>query len=162
MSYSIYIGNAIIEDRSEDGDGELLARFTVPEIIRHDAPSFPHDDMSNGKNGRHPGYSQWSDFCASAGLTALFFDKETGIMREHPGCFSLTPEHLAIVRAARERWQAEHPAAVPGFDFSRFMADQSKDDGVRGRDGVLARLLWLEWWMSWALANCERPAIENT
>lgn len=28
-------------------------------------------------------------------------------------------------------------------------------------DPYLARLIWLEWWMTWALDNCETPAIEN-
>ena len=27
---------------------------------------------------------------------------------------------------------------------------------------TLARLIWLEFWMRWALKNCETPAIENS
>jgi hypothetical protein len=160
MSYDIYIGNAVPEDRSDD-DGELRIAYVVHDTVRHDAPSFPNDDLSDGRNGRHPGYTQWSTFCADAGLTDLFFNKETGLMRQHPGCFRLDQSHLDTVRAARERWQDSHPNAQPGFDFSPRLMDASADDGVRGRDGVLARLLWLEWWMAWALANCETPAIAN-
>ena len=25
----------------------------------------------------------------------------------------------------------------------------------------MARLIWLDWWVQWALKNCERPAIYN-
>ena len=28
-------------------------------------------------------------------------------------------------------------------------------------DYQLARLLWLEWWVEWAIENAGRPAIEN-
>jgi hypothetical protein len=159
MSYSIYIGNAELE--GELDDGEYRASYRVPEVERPDAPAFPNDGMSTRKNGRHPGYTQWSDFCEKAGLHGLFFDRDDGLMRGHPGCFAVTPLHAERMRSMRMDWQLRHPDTAPGFDFSPRLMDQSQDDGVRGRDAVLARLLWLEWWMDWALANCERPAIAN-
>ena len=159
MSYSIYIGNA--ELAGELDDGEYRASYEVPEVTLPDAPAFPFDEMSQNKNGRHPGYSQWDMFCQSAGLRDLFFDADAGLMRQHPGCFAITPDHLEHVRSRRMEWERRHPNAVPGFDFSPRMHQPTQDDGVRDRDGVLARLLWLEWWMEWALQNCERPAIAN-
>lgn len=157
MAYNITIGNVrIVED-----EGEL--RLAVEAVTRPDAPAFPFDGMSAHTSCRSPGYSQWSEFCTLTGLTSLFFDAVSGLMREHPGVFALDDSHLAAVRVARVRWEAAHPVAVPGWDFSPYgLPSDGPDDGVRGRDGVLARLLWLEWWMEWALRTCERPAIGNT
>ena len=159
MSYSIYIGNATMRDETEDG--EYRAGYYVPEVLRADAPAFPFDEMSRNLNGRHPGYTQWDRFARRAGLLSLFFDAVSGLMREHPGCFELTPLHLEQVRSARMDWQLRHPDTEPGFDWSGYLRREIQDDGIRGRDGMLARLLWLEWWIEWALTNCERPAIAN-
>lgn len=164
MSYDIYIGNAE-QTALELEDGEWSCVWngvTVPGMARTDAPTFPHDDMTGNGNSRHPGYSQWGEFCRETGLHALFFDKEDGLMRRHPGTFALTPSHLATVREALAHWKSSHPDAVPGWDYTPgWTGPKYEDDGVRERDGVLARLLWLEWWMDYALRNCPRPAIHN-
>ncbi len=159
MSYDIYIGHAELESEWP-GDYEPIANWTVSGHAEDDAPAFPFDIMSQRGNSRHPGYTQWGAFCDEAGLRAMFFDDETGLMRRHPGTFPLEPHHLATVRDRKARWMAAHPNAIPGFDWSD-PTPREKDDGVRGRDGILARLLWLEWWMDWALRTCERPAIHN-
>lgn len=162
MSYDIYIGNAEPTELDED-DGEYRCACNgvcVAGVALPDAPSFPFDRMTANGNSRHPGYSQWAEFCDTARLHDLFHGKESGLMRQHPGTFALSREHLATVRSRREEWQARHPDAIPGWDWSIPQLD-GDDDGVRGRDHILARLLWLEWWMDWALTNCERPAIHN-
>lgn len=157
MAYNIYIGNAVPVEQ----DGEWSVR--VENATRHDAPAFPFDGMTGHSNRRSPGYTQWSDFCDAAGLSDLFFNEDAGLMREHPGCTALRPEHLAAVRAARVEWGITHPAAVPGWDWSpHAIKAEGADDGIRGRDGVMARLVWLEWWMEWALRECERPALFNS
>lgn len=163
MSYDIYIGNAIPTSVELD-DGEFYAMFrgvTVEGRANDDAPTFPNDAMTANGNSRHPGYRQWSEFCREAGLRALFFDESTGLLRRHPGTFALEPHHLATVQDARARWKAEHADAVPGWDHDPQWHGNREDDGIRGRDGVLARLIWLEYWMEWTLKNCERPAIHN-
>lgn len=142
MSYDIYIGQATVAD---NGEGEYMA--TVAERHEQKAPRFDNDEMTGNGNSRHPGYSQWSGWCDVSGLTALFFDEETGIMRRHPGTFSLNHEHLMTVSAALRKWKEQSPAAVAGF--------------AHGQDPVLARLVWLDWWIRWALQNCDAPAIHN-
>jgi hypothetical protein len=138
-------------------DGVTVNGHEEPE-----APAFPFDAMSARKNSRHPGYSQWGKFCDLTGLRDFFFEKNYGLMRRHPGTFALTPDHLHRVRVAIGEWQRVYPNAVPGWDyFAEFPGRDDIDDGVRGRDSTLARLLWLEWWIAWALAHCERPAIHN-
>lgn len=183
MSYDIYIGEAVVADvdpSEDDGDDhayELKSR--VNEVEVPDAPTFPNDDMTGKSNGRHPGYSQWANFCDEAGLWALFSDVEDGLMREHPGCFLLRPAHLVAVRKALKKWKKEHPRAVPGFgdreEFERGlrMSKKGTEHHERQRallekmptwgwDAVLARLIWLEFWFSWALKNCKVPAVYNS
>jgi hypothetical protein len=165
MSYDIYIGNAELE--SEWSDDEVRAEWIVNGHAEPDAPVFAFDVMTKNGNSRHPGYSQWANFCRQAGLHALFFGSpddgrshEGGLMSNHPGVARLDASILGLITAARIRWQATHPDAIPGFDYDPMWLKE-QDDGVRGRDDVLARLLWLEWWMAWALRTCERPAIYN-
>lgn len=170
MSYSIYIGNAVLESEWASEYGEPRAEWVVRPHAEVDAPTFPHDGMTGNGNGRHPSYSQWAEFCRLTGLHGLFYGVDEpdgrrhdgGILSRHPGIVPLTPDMLATVREACERWREAHPGAVPGWDFDpTFPPADAQDDGVRGRDSILARLLWLEWWMDWALRTCERPAIYN-
>lgn len=159
MSYSIYIGNAeqscTIEAAWKDAVQNQDVRLSLPwdgvtvaGMALRNAPQFPNDEMTGQGNGRHPGYSQWSDFCDEAGLEELFFAKHTGLMSAHPGTFMLRREHHATVRRALDAWRAKHPTSTPGFGGEY--------------DPILARLMWLDFWMDWALTNCERPAISNT
>lgn len=145
MSYDITIGNVIV---GKDDDGEYrLDIEEAPEV--QNAPRFPGDyPPSMGRPYRAPSYTGWADFCRDAGLYALFFDKERGLMREHPGMAALTVDHHATVRAALASWREAHPDAGPRF---------GGDIG----DANLARLMWLDFWIGWALDNCERPGMEN-
>lgn len=165
MSYSILIGNAEIESSWDVEDG-CFAQWAVSGHSEPDAPNFPFDGMTENSNGRHPGYSQWADFCRATGLHELFYGATGGILNRHPGCVPLTAGMLETVRSALAQWKARHPDAIPGWNYDpeymSFKGSRHVDDGVRGRDGNLARLLWLEWWMQWALTNCERPAISNS
>ena len=146
MSYDIYIGQRVVELITEDG--ESWEYDHVKEIESPDAPDFFNDSMSAFNNGRHPSYTGWSGFARSTGLYDFFFKKDTGLMREHPGTFDLLPEHFGFVVGKRYAYQRLNPLAIPTFD------------GV-AENANLARLLWLEWWMAWALNNCTAPAIHN-
>jgi hypothetical protein len=143
--------HGVVEDWLEErgmpraGWGPYLS-VTVRAATRPDAPAFDNDPMTGRGNHRHPSYAGWRGFCEEAGLDALFFDEEAGLMRRHPGTSPLLPEHGAVIRRALELWRETHPDVRPGF--------------LSGQDHVLARLLWLDWWVQWALAQ-PVPAIHN-
>lgn len=160
MSYDIYIGEGVLDVPSPEdaaaGDNRL--RIVVRPHTHLDAPHFPNDVLTKQGNSRHPGYSQWARACEDMGLSALFFDKERGLMRNHPGAFLLTWEHHAEVAAALDRHMTLHPDTVPGFQEWDFRGHQPVGPEY---DAIKARLIWLEWWMRWALENCKVPAIYN-
>lgn len=160
MGYTITIGNAVPEHSKEDG--ELSARYVVQSARSDEAPTFPNDELTGNSNNRSPSYTAWHEFCRETGLEYLFYNNSTGLLRQHPGCFLLQPYHLAAVYSALTRWQntATKPPGFAGIKIGEDGHITYPDEGKY--DHQLARLLWLEWWMRWALAHCETPAIQNT
>lgn len=160
MSYDIYIGNRRWRDRR-------VERLELPE-----APAFPGDPLSQHTNGRHPGYSGWYNFLQNVGLHELFMDRDKGLMRNHPGIVPLKREHLAEVEAALKRHRRQHgndDACPPGW-CSCATCDEISPPHLRTRhlprftqpeSGDRARLLWLRFWMDYALTHCRLPALEN-
>lgn len=71
------------------------------------------------------------------------------------------PRSDAAVCEALQTWRADHPDAVPGF--AAFDPERPNEYVLIDQryDPILARLIWLEWWMGWTLAHCDRPAIYN-
>jgi hypothetical protein len=169
MGYRIRIGNL---DRDEPYD-EKLSDHKVDLLVHRNAPR-PNGDVPSfhwlihgvtirdagsegdllGCNTRHPSY-YWDVFLREVGLFDLFFGKEHGILPEHAGIACLTVDHAAIIRQALERYRAAHPDAKPGFNGI---------EGLRWTegtlDGNLSRILWLSWWVDWAVENCPNPVIE--
>jgi hypothetical protein len=150
MSYSIKIGNAV-PFHSKDED-ELYASWVVESATSDDAPTFINDQMTGNSNGRHPSYSGWSDFLKKTDLGDLFYKD---LMEQHPGCVQIKPEHYERVHSALEDYQ-KIATKPPGFGDWMNNVDGSQ------YDPYLARLIWLDFWMKWALDNCETPAIQNT
>lgn len=166
MGYTITIGNAVLKDYSDDPDGwdgQYVARFDVAKVTHPDAPTFPHDEMTGQSNERSPSYTAWADTMRAANLGGVFHPEGTEsdarnfyAFAQHPGCQVITPGMLAQVSAAVVRWRETHdlPPGFMGWDWN--------EPEPTTHDATLARLLWLEWWMDWALKNCERPAIANS
>lgn len=172
MGYDILIGEAEPYFPSPDEmEYDREPRFKVNLRSHPDAPEFPGDDMTGKGNRRSPGYSAWSDFIVEVGLYDLFFGarssersptRDTCLMRDHPGIAMLRPEDLVEIRQARERWEAKPWRAeerIPGWDPTLKLFEDREGDPRY--DGYLARLLWLEWWIGWALDNCKVPAMYN-
>jgi hypothetical protein len=152
MSYSLTIGNAYLAGPYRDS---IKYYIDVQEFSHPEAPAF--GEPSDHRSSRFPGYTTWSDFCNEVGLTELFFDEESGLLANHPGTCALTESHLAEITGALERRRASNGGKAPGFK------EQTQDGHFKdvGKDPQLARLVWLEYWVRWALQNCERPAFGN-
>lgn len=162
MGYTFTIGNAVPEFSKDYG--ELSARWVVEAETHQNAPTFPNDNMTGCGNSRSPSYIVWADFCRNTGLSDLFYDERGNLHAGHPGCAILKRADLDRVKEAREAWQKK-ATLPPGFEgYPEYNKEtqtwESSDVGMY--DAILARLIWLEWWMEWALDNCETPAIQNT
>ena len=155
MGWSIKIGNAVPMSRenalNEHGDGWTVYRFSVEDAEHPDAPFWESQpetgavDISGKTNNRSPSYASFHEFLKKTGITGNDVPA-FGALGSDSNCYVLRPEHRDAVAKARKAWEARHPGAVPGWGA--------------GLDAILARLIWYEWWMTWALENCERPAIE--
>jgi hypothetical protein len=152
MGYSIYIGPATIE-----GESAPLARkefdaivrlgghehLIVPKIELPSAPVFEGDEATGRSNQRSPSYTAWFSWTSAVGLTDLFSD----LLNDHPGIALLTTEHASQIALALKDWRRIHGADRPGFGGAL--------------DGCLARLIWLDFWVRWAIGNSSVPAIYN-
>lgn len=159
MGYNFTIGNAKPYHRKEDD--ELVSGWEVEAVEHPDAPTFPHDEMTKNTSYRCPSYTAWHEFCYATGVAEVFYDKEREghLKAGHPGCQTITHHDLEVVRLARKRHEAT-ATLPPGFAGLDWNTGKYIDEGKY--DPLLARLIWLDWWMDWALKNCETPAIENS
>lgn len=174
MSYNIYIGNAEIDYDNGLNEGEWpRVRVTVNEVEHPAAPVFENDDMTKNSNNRHPGYSSWGDFIDKTNLSGVFWGDD-GLMSTHPGIKPLNETHYQAIHAALETYRATlSEDTKPGFlnnfkynvdgKISGLMTDEEFEAYriAMKVDAHLARLIWLEWWVRWALDNCQYPAIYN-
>jgi hypothetical protein len=172
MGYTIKIGNA--KPSFDESDFPyLMANWEVEDCELPDAPNFPND-INNNKNERWPSYSVWDDFTKKTGLYKFFYGKYKrvdGIEIEsdglfeaagHPGCIGITKENADFVTEALDKYKAQ-ATLPPGFEvYDEHFHDCEKEGCKLNYDCHLARLIWLEWWMQWAVKNCEIPAIENS
>lgn len=172
MGYTITIGEARLNYSAED----LYLTIEAEDTTHPDAPDF---DKYTGKgNARSPSYSGWTSFCHEAALFELFygrgwdpdarqyrictegFHRERPLMDEHPGHAVLCQGDLDLVREARKRREASNGGKPPGF--FEFSAETKWQEVDNGNDPILARLVWLEFWIEWALQNCKIPILQNT
>lgn len=84
------------------------------------------------ENQRWPSYIAWAETAEEACLKELLIETWC---KPHPGCVRLQAEHLELIRGALKRPLSEW---------------------------VHNRLIWCEFWVDWALKNCELPAVENS
>jgi len=112
------------------------------------APLFP-GDANPRQNLHQPTRSDWDEFCRSVGLHDLFFAAGDGLMAERPGTARLTRDHARAVHEALVRFVDERRETDPSFASGR------------AGDSHLARLMWLDWWMHWAVKRFDEPAVHT-
>ena len=173
MGYSITIGEGYVVAADA---ADIDRHYASPEVrvcargtTHPSAPTCPGDELTANSNYRAPSYTGWTDFTKATGLHDLFYGPEDGrgpgLMSAHPGCARLTRAHHARIAAALDRYRSEHPDARPGWreqvEGGHWHNGPWKPE-TEGLDGNLARLIWLEWWVRWALDNCAMPVIYNS
>jgi hypothetical protein len=160
MGYDIYIGQGHGKAKMVNGVMDVSKMKVREAFGLPDAPVFENDQLTKNENHRHPSYTVWHEMTKQTGIEDLFFNKKTGLMREHPGTQLLTFEHRNQIRQAKERWLEKYPDAVPGFEPMVFET-KPKEEDIFNPGWTLARITWLDFWVNWAVENCEFPVIYN-
>lgn len=146
MGYTITIGELEVNKSPDDGLDCDCISFSAVGVKHDDAPAF--GEPTDRTNSRWPSYSAWVGAMRDAGLEDVFFDRGN-LIGGHPGVRLVTQELVNVVSAALAEWKADHPESVAAFEGEN-------------ADNVLCRLIWLDYWLKWALANCETPVIANS
>lgn len=147
MGYSITIGELRIEKNPDDGFDSPCIKFLANHIRKDDAPAF--GEPTDYTNSRWPSYTSWTNAMREAGLYECFFSNGT-LIGGHPGVRLVTEDLLLAVQNAKYCIEKANPGMKAQFDDSKPL------------QSTYCRVIWLEYWMSWALANCEVPVIANS
>lgn len=167
MGYSLVIG--------ERGSGRgWNAR---PELINHpDAPAF--GEPTDHENQRWPSYSGWEDFVQAVSeytpeFALRFGQWERGntrpntVLRKHPGVYRLWSKDVVLVEKALKSYLLfKHGMTLSDLKMGEYplpkWGDGFMSEDQNNGDQNLARLVWLHYWVKWAVENCTTPVFYNS
>ena len=144
MGYTLTIGELHCEeDLAELFMNNFNGTYYVPTVRLEDAPAF--GEFTDYTNERMPSYAGWADVTKHTGMTNLMEE----LMPTGVGFAHLTEKHHHQIKEILHNYRTKI-----GFD--------KKPGYNEGEDPALGRLIWMEYWISWALKNCKKPVFLNT
>jgi hypothetical protein len=158
MGYSITIGELEVEKNPDDGLDCPCLFLDAKGESHEGAPAF--GEPTDQSNSRWPSYSTWSDCLRDAGLHDVFFC-DGHLVGGHPGVRLVTNELRDIVRAKKAEFEAKYPnveATYGDKPEGPFGVDESNPK----ENSTYCRIVWLDYWIDWALKNCKTPVIANS
>jgi hypothetical protein len=159
MGYTLKIGE-LKPTIYKDGLDSFISNDVEGQSI-DGAPAY--GEPTDGTNSRWPSYTSWHESMRFVGLHEFMFNKENGLLREHPGCVPLVEEHKKIIDDAYAEFYKKYPNCKPGYsDKLDFQNGVYEDDNWPEENAYATRLEWLKYWVDWALDNCEQPVFYNT
>jgi hypothetical protein len=154
MSITISIGEKFWNEELSSWD---VQRETSPE-----APVFPNDVCLEPKaNWRFVNYPAWKSMAEEVGLTKWLTDKDTGILHKNDEVTPITEDHYRMISEAY-LLRSAFAEGRPGWDSEEW---DEETLGARPQvpgthyDKYLARLMWLRFWVRWALDHCQEPSV---
>ena len=170
MGYTLRIGELQIEYIQEDDEPRI--DVSAKGFHHDDAPSF--GEPTDGESQCWPSYSSWHEFCEFVGLYSLFYGtnqrrgeriRDDYLIQEHPGCVPLTERHRKEINKALGDFKEAHPNATPTYgkpcpEGENPLMWEDKDNP--NENAWMVRLVWLHYWVNWALDNCKQPVFQNT
>ena len=153
MRYIIVIGEYAIND-----EGSEFSFVAAKRVTHVEAPLFPNDTSFPSNNTSKTSIT-WYNFCENAGLLDMFYESDKQIRGGYPGYFDLTSNHLMQVQNALTNRRLTNNGKPPGYAPTGLWLYLQGNNAVVEYDGVLAKLIWLEWWIRWALLNCSKPIV---
>ena len=107
MGYTLKIGQL---KKVVDGDYKY---DTAEDVKLENAPAF--GEPTDYTNSRWPYYSAWHNFSRFVDLEDLFYNKDSGLIRNHPGCVELTQEHKKEIDEAYQKFYQKYTNCKPGY-----------------------------------------------
>lgn len=157
MGYTLKIGELDTHYDAEEGHISFQAKGQKND----DAPAF--GEPTDYENERWPSYTSWHNACRFCGIEDMFYNKETGLLREHPGCFPITKKHQEIINEALDNFKKKYPNAKAGYSPKINEKEGIYEDKDWPEENSwMTRLLWLKYWIDWALVNCKKPVFYNS
>lgn len=158
MGYTLTIGELQIGYFNDNGDPHIA--LSARQERHKKAPAF--GEPTDYTNTRWPSYTVWTEFTEFAGLYSLFFaeNREDRLIYSHPGCVPLTEQHRQEVNQAFEAFKLKYPNAVSTYGNTDNPLDVDPENPEE--NGYMCRLVWLHYWVNWALDNCEKPVFGNS
>lgn len=101
---------------------------------------------TGSENTLHFPYGLPEEIFSEVGLTEMFFNKETGLLRREGIPSAVTRDHVLALDAAIERHRQLHPGVTPQFTGDANEANH-------------ARLLRFRFWMWQAVMSCKKPVL---
>lgn len=158
MGYTLKIGELKVSINGEGIDSYISNDV---ELVEHENdPAFR--EPTDYQNIRWPSYTAWADSMRFIGLYDFMFNKDNGILREHPGCFPLTKEHKEIIDKAHYDFYKKYPNCKAGYSPLTKENEFFEDENWPKENNYAVRLEWLKYWVDWALANCKMPVFYNS
>lgn len=147
MGYSITIGELSVDTSPEDGLESSCIFFSAKSVSIEGSPAF--GEPTDGTNMRWPSYSAWYKFMDYVGLKDIFYHSGN-LIGGHPGVRLVTTELLQRVQIAKTQMEMMTPPPVATME------------NYTEKNGYYCRLIWLEYWCTWAINNCKVPVIANS
>lgn len=157
MGYNITIGELEISKEPDDGLDCPCLYFHAKGTRRDDAPAF--GEPTDYTNQRWPGYDSWSDVLSHADMYDLFFE-DGRLIGGHPGVRLVTPELVTVVGVRKADFERRYPHVVATYGDPP--SHMEEDPSNPPENETYCRVVWLDYWLRWALENCETPVIANT
>lgn len=153
MTITITIGEKCWHDEI---DGWSVDRTHHPG-----APVFNNDEATEPlANWRYINIPVWHSMAEECGITAWLSDRQTGLLAESQTDVvrPLSEDDFGIVNNAY-LLRSAFREGKPGWD-AEFDEEELGQVPLNTRhDEYLARLMWLRFWIRWALDNCEEPSV---
>jgi len=158
MGYSITIGELEIETHDDDGLDCTGLSFDAVGVSRDEAPAF--GEPTDYTNSRWPSYTSWSNCLRDAGIYDLFFDNGH-LIGGHPGVRLVTKEFVEEFKKRKQVFEQKYPNVQPTYGENHKGVFGEVDEDNPEENSVYCRVVWLDYWLTWALENCKVPVIAN-
>ncbi len=160
MGYSLTIGELEVDKNHEDGIDCSCISFGAKGEKHDNAPAF--NEPTDFTNQRWPSYGVWSDCLRDAGMYDLFFCDGGHLIGGHPGVRLLTKEFYEEFTKRKIAFEAKYPHVEATYG-ERDTKDIFHEDLSNPKcNNVYCRIVWMDYWINWAIENCETPVFANS